>query len=47
MSSGKFEEDAIGDEEEDEQMMTDQRDSIDPIPLMLSDEQQQNAVSSD
>lgn len=45
MSSGKFEGDAIGDEEEDEPM-SDQRDSIEPAPQMPSDEQQIAAATS-
>jgi hypothetical protein len=39
MSSGKLEGDAIEEEEEDE-LMSDQRDSMDPVPQMPSDEQQ-------
>ena len=47
MSSGRIEEEAIGDEEEDEDIISDQRDSIEPVPQMPSDEQQQKATSSD
>jgi hypothetical protein len=32
MSSGRIEEEAIGDEEEDEDLISDQRDSIEPVP---------------
>lgn len=42
MSSGKLEGDGIDEEEEDE-LMSDQRDSMDPVPqnpIMPSDEQQ-------
>jgi hypothetical protein len=45
MSSGKLEGDAIDEEEEDE-LMSDQRDSMDPIPQRPSDEQQAVAASS-
>ena len=37
MSSGKFEVEALGDEDEDEPM-SDQRDSIEPIPQMPYEE---------
>jgi hypothetical protein len=48
MSSGKLEGDAVDEEEEDE-LMSDQRDSIDPvpqIPTLPSDEQQIVGVTS-